>query len=240
MSLDIGFMNYKGSMPMHKHKHYEVICYLQGQGIAYTAVERFSVGAGQMLIVPPGISHSTVATTDLQSIYVYGDFGGILCSGQPVLVADNAEGEGVALAEMIYRNRYERGEYLSALCGALIHFLMRNLSLENEIDLAVRKIIHEMTESFYDSDIALNEILHRSGYAEDYVRAHFKRITGKTPTAFLHDLRIKHACYLIETYHSTVSLSEIAARCGYTDYVLFSKRFKTATGLSPREYRVGL
>ena len=32
--------------------------------------------------------------------------------------------------------------------------------------------------------------------------------------------------------------AEIAEKCGYTDYVYFSRRFKQITGISPREYTV--
>ena len=78
---------------------------------------------------------------------------------------------------------------------------------------------------------------YESGYAEDYIRAHFKRITGKTPNEFLSGIRIKRACFLIETYRDSLSLSQISEQCGYTDYVYFSKKFKSVTGMSPKEYK---
>jgi AraC-like DNA-binding protein len=117
---------------------------------------------------------------------------------------------------------------------------MQNLTVEDAISMSVRTIAGDISERFLDSSLSLSELLKRSGYAEDYIRAHFKRIIGKTPTAFLHELRIKHACYLIETYHHILPLSEIAAQCGYTDYVLFSKRFKTIIGMSPKEFKDAL
>jgi len=45
---------------------------------------------------------------------------------------------------------------------------------------------------------------------------------------------------LIDLYRSTLSLQEIAERCGYTDYVYFSKKFKEVTGVSPRDYKKNL
>ena len=32
------------------------------------------------------------------------------------------------------------------------------------------------------------------------------------------------------------ALIEIAEKCGYTDYVYFSKKFKSVTGVAPRTY----
>ena len=42
---------------------------------------------------------------------------------------------------------------------------------------------------------------------------------------------------IIDIYKNKISLSEISERCGYLDYIYFSKRFKSVMGMSPREYR---
>ena len=224
-------------LPMHRHKTYELISYVQGNGVFCSPAGDVPVSEGSIVIVPPGVSHGTTPAGEMRSIYIMGDFGGIFHFGTPVVLSDNGDREGNALLSMIYRNRYENREYIAALCNALAHFLLRNLKTEDSIELAVQTIIYEITQNFHDAGMDLNALLNRSGYAEDYIRAHFKRSTGKTPTAFLNDLRIERACYLIEVYHSTCPLTEIAARCGYTDYVLFSKRFKAVKGVSPRRYK---
>ena len=94
-----------------------------------------------------------------------------------------------------------------------------------------------MGKRFHDPDLDLAALLRESGYAEDYIRAGFKRVMGMTPTAFLIQMRIRHACYLIDTFRNTLSLSEIGERCGYVDYVMFSKKFKEVMGMSPRAYK---
>ncbi len=82
--------------------------------------------------------------------------------------------------------------------------------------------------------------MNRSGYSEDYVRAMFKKSTGKTPIGLLTEMRINHACLLIDMYKKTLSLSEIAEKCGYTDYIYFSRRFKELVGVSPLKYQLSL
>jgi AraC-like DNA-binding protein len=82
----------------------------------------------------------------------------------------------------------------------------------------------------------MRSLLTKSGYAEDYIRAKFREITGYTPVEFLTKVRISQACSLIDMYGNSLQLSEIAEKCGYTDYVYFSRRFKALTGISPREY----
>ena len=234
----IGYKKYEANgLPMHRHKTYELISYVRGNGVFHSPDGDVPVKSGSIVVVPPGVSHGTTPDGEMSSVYIMGDFGGIFHLDAPVVLMDNGEREGNALLSMIYRNRHENREYIAALCNALAHFLLRNLKTDNAIELAVRSIVYEITQNFYDPGMDLNVLLNRSGYAEDYIRAQFKRSTGKTPTAFLNDLRIERACYLIEVYHSTCPLAEIAAQCGYTDYVLFSKRFKAVKGVSPRRYK---
>ena len=41
----------------------------------------------------------------------------------------------------------------------------------------------------------------------------------------------------MDIYNDELPLTEIAERCGYLDYVYFSKKFKSAMKASPREYK---
>jgi len=153
------------------------------------------------------------------------------------VVLDNAENEALRLGKIIYQNRHIDPEYASLLLKALIHFLLRNLEIEDEIFASTRSIAEYISTHFHDCNINLHALLQASGYAEDYIRAHFKKMTGKTPLAFLNEIRVTHASFLMEVYAGSLSLSEIAEKCGFTDYVYFSRRFKEVFGTSPREYR---
>ena len=52
---------------------------------------------------------------------------------------------------------------------------------------------------------------------------------------YISDLRIHYAKRLLKSGCSNIS--EVAARCGYTDRFYFSKIFKRETGQTPKEYR---
>lgn len=221
----------------HKHINYEVITHLDGEGFVHTDELDIPVSPGKIVIIPSGTLHNAVSEGDLERIYINGDFGQIFNFSSPVAVSDNKEKEGTTLAKMIYNNRYENADFISSLSTAFAHFLMKNLQFDDNIGLTVKEIISEITNNFYDCNMDLCCILNKSGYAEDYIRSHFKRITGKTPTAFLTDVRIKHACYLIDIYKNTLSLGQIAEKCGYTDYIYFSRKFKQQTGISPQSYK---
>lgn len=149
---------------------------------------------------------------------------------------DNDAKDGEFLVKLIFENRYSNPEYLSSLSNALAHFLMQNIQTEKNISIAVRDIVNQISDNFYDSDFNMSELFDKSGYAKDYIRAQFKIFTGKTPVEFLTEMRINHACYLIEIYKDTLLLTEIAEKCGYTDYVYFSRKFKAVMGMSPKSY----
>lgn len=137
---------------------------------------------------------------------------------------------------MIYHNRYTNQEYVAVLVDAFIHCLMQRIQTKDRIHTAVTHIVDQITARFYDYALDLPLLLEASGYAQDYIRAQFKRIMGETPNQFLTNVRIRHARYLIDTYGKSISLTEIAEKCGYTDYVYFSRKFKASTGVAPRTY----
>lgn len=223
--------------PLHRHKSYEIMLYLFGEGYMRADEKDIPFCPGTIIIVPPEIRHGSVSEKGFKNISVQGDFDRYFDFDYVISISDNEHSEGTALAELIYENRYGSTAYLEALCTSYIYFLTQRFKAESPILLAVNKISYEISENAFDSAISLSRILRKSGYSEDYIRAKFKRIIGKTPTEFLTEIRIKHALFLIDVYKNSLSLSEIAEKCGYLDYVYFSKKFKQVVGVSPQAYK---
>ena len=223
--------------PMHTHKGYEVMLYLEGVGRMRTSLGDIPFREGTVVIVPPGVEHGSVSVCGFRNISVEGDFDGYFHFDTVKSFSDNAQRDGRRLAELLYENRYANAVYLSALCAAYACFLMQRFESESLLGERVRDAVLAISQNAFDSRIDLAKILSESGYSEDYIRSCFKKITGKTPNEFLTEIRIKHACFLIEVYGEALPLAEVAERCGYLDYVYFSKKFKETVGVSPRSYR---
>ena len=224
----------------HSHKNYEIIFCTGGSALLHLSDKDIRLTPGRFVIVPPGVEHcSTQLSDDYERMFINGDFEKMLYMTEPAVIDDNESKEGSILASMIYNNRHANFNYLLSLVNALTHFLLQNIKMKNELFIAVQNIEEVINNDFHNCNINLCNALKGSGYAEDYIRAHFKSITGKTPTEFLNETRINHACYLIDVYKDVLTLSEIAERCGYTDYVYFSRKFKEITGVSPRKYSEG-
>ena len=69
----------------------------------------------------------------------------------------------------------------------------------------------------------------------DYFQKLVKRITGKSPLAWIHEAVILDAKSLL--FSMDMSVGEIAARVGVEDPAYFSRLFKRHTGLTPVQYR---
>ena len=63
----------------------------------------------------------------------------------------------------------------------------------------------------------------------------FKQRTRKTPMEYLNFTRINQSKLLLRD--TSLSVSEIAAKCGFENVYYFSNFFKRSTGLSPSAYR---
>lgn len=69
----------------------------------------------------------------------------------------------------------------------------------------------------------------------EYFRDIFKRLNGVSPLDYIQNLQITHAKQLIDS--GEYSISEISALLGFSEASQFSRKFKTLTGISPREYQ---
>jgi AraC-like DNA-binding protein len=223
--------------PMHTHKNYEIMLYLEGKGYMHTDLSDLPFEPGTIVIVPPNIKHGSVSEDGFKNISVEGDFSRYWHFDSVKRFSDNESQEGRTLASMIYDNRYGSSAYLSSLCTAYVYFLTQRFKIDGTIQKCVLNIMSEISQNAFDPQIDLPAILVKSGYSEDYIRSCFKKIMNKTPNEFLTEIRVKHACFLIDVYHNELSLTEISESCGYSDYVYFSKRFKSVVGMSPKEYR---
>ncbi|MBO5369782.1 MAG: helix-turn-helix domain-containing protein [Clostridia bacterium] len=222
--------------PLHKHIFYEIMFYVRGKGCLQTEIGNYPFSPGTIIIVPPGVSHGSASESGFCNICVGGDFDRILRTDGIVTFFDK-NGEAKMLAEMIYNNRFGNKEYLSALCGAYLRLLLSEAGGENRLNAEINRIIYKISENYYDSEADTEKYLKESGYAPDYIRAAFKKATGKTPSAFLADIRIRQACYLTDIYADSLQMQEIAEKCGYIDYAYFSKKFRSVMKMSPTKYK---
>lgn len=85
--------------------------------------------------------------------------------------------------------------------------------------------------------LTVSELAERAALSERSFYRRFVEAVGMTPTTYLLHIRLKCATELMLSKEESLSISEIAQRCGFGDSNYFSRCFRREMGQSPREYR---
>lgn len=73
--------------------------------------------------------------------------------------------------------------------------------------------------------------------SESHLRARFREETGRSLGQHLRQLRLQKSCYLLRT--SKMPISDVALQCGFDSVYSFSRAFRVAWGVTPKDYRKG-
>jgi AraC family transcriptional regulator len=84
-------------------------------------------------------------------------------------------------------------------------------------------------------EVSLKELAEMVGYSLDHFARLFKASFGVPPHQYLLDCRVNAARNHLA--NDSLSLSEVAARCGFATQAHFTGTFKLRTGIAPGEYR---
>ena len=96
------------------------------------------------------------------------------------------------------------------------------------------RVIEHM-RTHLDQQFAMLELATVAGLSETHLYRAFREATGHTPHRYLVQLRIKEACrLLVETSDPII---QVGMQCGFENPTHFSTAFRSATGMSPREWR---
>lgn len=90
-------------------------------------------------------------------------------------------------------------------------------------------------EHHFCEQISLSELAALSGYSERQFFRLFRSVFQTTPNLYIFHLRMKKAEYLLQ--NTSLSIGEIAFRCGYDDQNYFSRAFRKSIGMTPSEYQ---
>jgi AraC-like DNA-binding protein len=120
---------------------------------------------------------------------------------------------------------------LLLILGMMAQLEQEALPLQQETAIA-RTL--EYMEQHFDEALTVEDMARMAGMVRwQYSRA-FKAATGKKPTDYLAELRVRHAKSLLAS--SKEPLREISRQVGFKDEYYFSRRFTQLTGSSPRAY----
>ncbi|WP_183564085.1 AraC family transcriptional regulator [Mucilaginibacter sp. SP1R1] len=129
-------------------------------------------------------------------------------------------------------------EVIEILSHSTEYEYMASLSFKNlyeEKDTGRINIVYQFLMQNFYRNITLQEVSDLCNMTPNAFCRFFKSRTQKSFTQFLNELRIGHACKLIQ--NETYSVSDVCYQSGYNNLPNFNKFFKTVTGFTPSKYR---
>ena len=223
---------------------YLLECCTQGEGAIVINGARFPVKPGDCYVLLPGdkVTHYSSAANPRvgYSCALDGEelgraFAAAGITSQKPFVAPQLFQKVLTRMEKLEQLRYatdisaeySRMGYTYEIMG----ILTRNTQ-EKELDTWADRVL-QLIESRYNQPITVQWLADQMGLERCYFSKVFKERTGKTPAAYLAEVRIEKACSLLKETEEPVSA--IAAAVGQ-DARNFARSFKQVTGKTPRQY----
>ena len=250
-------------MTLHSHTFFELLCCRSNCGAEYlVGTERFRLQKGDIVFVPPGVSHRPILPEQMPEPYVRDV---LWFSTEFVSLMERLfpqEGSASALRHGLLRTGGTRWESLgdllhygvteaerkqtgweTALMGTVILFLSRLKRAfweDTSVSMAAEK------PELLDRAMAwLEANQHRRVTLEDMARQLYVSKSTLSQT-FHHKLGVSVHRYLIQRRLISaktlilegVSLEDVGARVGFSDYSTFYRAFRQEYGISPRQFRM--
>lgn len=221
----------------------------EGAGTLQTDAGQWAVTAGDLMLLPAGISHQYAADSARPWSLYWAHYQGTLAADytrflgmaepvasigiQPRLIADfealfalrNAGGNERVFVQAACQLKATLTD-VACLIAAHSHSRGTRIDLDQIQQLMHRRI---------DRELDLADLAQAANLSKFHFVRKFKQLTGHAPIQHFIHLKMQHACQLLDTTHEPIK--RIATRVGYDDPHYFSRLFKRVIGVSPLQYR---
>ena len=260
MILFAGFDDRPTSKAIHFHDCHQLIYVDSGRAAVEVGGRRFSVGQGDIVLFGRLEHHRVMADGDGYRRYVV-DVSAHIPAADPetyrlfsilfnrpdgfsnLLPVGPGDGELPTLIRRIAEEFTGSAPMKDALLDLLLRQLLIGLYRRfpavlpplDDGSYELVSAVQRKLESDYAEDLSLQSLSDSFGFSVSYLCHTFKKITGTPVMDYLQSCRLAAAKrYLLE---SALSVSEIVARCGFTDHSNFSRSFKAQLGCTPSQFR---
>ncbi|MFB9279758.1 response regulator transcription factor [Cohnella cellulosilytica] len=105
----------------------------------------------------------------------------------------------------------------------------------NDIEKTVQRVQQYLREHFHE-EISLEQLARQFNFSSAYLSKIFLKHAGEAPSKYIATLRINEAKRLLK-HRKDLPVKAVGEQVGYGDPFYFSRIFKQATGMTPRDYQ---
>lgn len=242
-------------MKRSEHDDYILIYCAEGKGYLTLGNDKHSIKAGELFIMPPNTPHAYQANEEQPWTVYWCHFQGeqaqdffdyvyskkIYQTNTSPIIGNMTDIDFIqAFRELIetVRDNAQLTGFIQAsnLFRHILTKIERQIkqSEKYKSGLSIPKIQQYMRANI-NKHIHLEELASLSHCSKYHFTRQYQLMTGISPLKHFIELKMEHACFLLE--QTSLSMSEIATQLGYDDALYFSRVFRKILGLAPSAYR---
>ena len=252
--LAIGFYEKASSHSMSRKKHDDHLLIYCFAGEGYLDTESWSgkVKAGEVVLLPAGVSHRYTADKENPWSVYWAHFSGVQAADyiahmdykethpvvfvghSPILISQfraalNAASPAYNKVSLVYSANANKQilNYIAKLINDESSHKVSGIDLDMMQTLMLQNL---------DKALSLDWMAKQANLSKYHFSKKYKQQTGYSPIQHFLKMKVEYARYLLETSDSTVQ--EIADKVGYDDALYFSRLFKKEEGVAPQTYRL--
>ena len=253
---------YNVPVNLHSHSYYEIIYCHRASGVEYLiGVNRYRLKKGDILFVPPGVSHRPILAENIPEpyerdvIWISQEFmnsiGNIFISEKdhtldyttPIRTKGTRwEFLGELFRSGVLEDETRRPGWEMAVIGNTLTVLANMKRAYAERSAGTMKAekpelldrITAFIEQNYGTRITVEELARKFYVSSSSVSHLFKQKLGVSVYSYITQRRLIAAKELIA---QNESLEAVAEQVGFSDYSTFYRAFKQEFGISPKQYR---
>ncbi len=233
-----GFHNRAAEVPYHKHAGSELILVLRGSCTIESPLGRFCGNRGDLLVIPPGVSHNQVNASGEANLYcVFQAENTLFQSSWRTL---NTAGSPRVRRLMLELWRMTAANDFTGADGLVYSLLLHLRKLEEHnsrytaLPPGLRRAL-DFLHSNYRRPINVTDTARAAGVSTSYLRSLFQDHCHDSPVHYLQKLRLAHAKNLLRD--PNCSVAEAAEQCGFENPNYFIRLYTRFYHFSPGRNR---
>ena len=239
---------------VHFHNDYELYYLIEGKTKYFIGDEIFLVEKGNFIMVPKQMFHKTDSEecTYNERILVSinpGIFDNYtqpiideLCAEKQIYIPENKKYKAEEILKKLEKECTHPKKHSDIMKKLYIIELLTLLSrLKQDYNPSLKDAdtmvdnISEYIRQNYGGDLSLNVLSKIFAVSESHLSRKFKDISGMGLNEYITYVRIMNAQKMLES--QKLSVTEIAAKCGFNDSAYFAAVFKKTKGITPYKYK---